>query len=34
MNMPLISLAVLGDTLYVTDALKGGVLLYNKKSGD
>jgi sugar lactone lactonase YvrE len=34
MKMPLISIAVLGDTLYATDALKGRVLLYNKKSGE
>ena len=34
MNMPLISLALLGDTLYATDALKGRVLLYDKKSGE
>ena len=34
MKMPLISLALLGDTLYVTDALKGRVLLYDKKSGE
>ncbi len=33
MHMPLISLAVAGDTLYVTDALKGRVLLYDKTSG-
>ena len=34
MKMPLISMALMGDTLYVTDALKGRVLLYNKKSGE
>jgi DNA-binding beta-propeller fold protein YncE len=34
MNMPLISLALLGDTLYATDALKGRVLLYDKGSGE
>ena len=34
MKMPLISMALVGDTLYVTDALKGRVLLYNKKSGE
>ena len=34
MKMPLISIALVGDTLYVTDALKGRVLLYNKKSGE
>ena len=34
MYMPLISLALLGDTLYATDALKGRVLLYDKKSGE
>ena len=34
MKMPLISMALLGDTLYVTDALKGRVLLYNKRSGE
>jgi sugar lactone lactonase YvrE len=33
MNMPLLSLALLGDTLYATDALKGRILLYDKKSG-
>lgn len=34
MHMPLISLALLGDALYVTDALRGRVLLYDKKSGE
>ncbi len=33
MSMPLISLALSGDTLYATDALKGRLLLYDKKSG-
>ena len=33
MNMPLLSLALLGDTVYATDALKGRILLYDKKSG-
>ena len=34
MSMPLISLALLGDTLYATDALKGRVLLYDKTTGE
>ena len=34
MFMPLISLALLGDTLYATDSLKGRVLLYDKKTGE
>jgi sugar lactone lactonase YvrE len=33
MTMPLVSLAVRGDTLYATDSLKGRVLLYDKASG-
>ena len=34
MGMPLISLAVHGDTLYATDSLKGRVLLYDKVTGE
>ena len=34
MGMPLISLAVHGDTLYATDSLKGRVLLFDKVSGE
>jgi hypothetical protein len=34
MGVPLISLAVHGDTLYATDSLKGRVLLYDKVSGE
>ena len=34
MELPLLSLALLGDTPYATDALKGGVLLYDKQSGE
>ena len=34
MNIPLRSLAILGSTLYATDALKGRVLLYDKESGE
>ena len=34
MNMPLISLALSGDTLYASDALRGRVLLYDKTSGE
>jgi DNA-binding beta-propeller fold protein YncE len=33
MSPPLLSLALRGDTLYATDALKGRVLLYDKASG-
>jgi hypothetical protein len=33
MLMPLVSLAVAGDTLYATDSLKGRILLYDKASG-
>ena len=33
MSMPLLSLAVSGETLYATDALKGRLLLFDKKSG-
>lgn len=34
MGAPLLSLAVHGDTLYVTDSLKGRVLRYNKVTGE
>ena len=34
MELPLLSLALLGDTPYATDALKEGVLLYDKQSGE
>jgi DNA-binding beta-propeller fold protein YncE len=34
MKMPLISLALSGDTLYASDALMGRVLLYDKESGE
>jgi WD40 repeat protein len=34
LSMPLLSLALLGDVLYATDALSGKVLLYDKRSGE
>ena len=34
MELPLPSLALLGDTPYATGALKGGELLYDKQSGE
>ena len=34
MGVPLVSLAVHGDMIYVTDSLKGRVLLYDKTSGE
>ena len=33
-HMPLLSLAVVGDVLYATDALLGRVLLYDKRTGE
>jgi len=34
MRMPLLSLAVSGDTLYATDSLAGKVRMFNKESGE
>ncbi|HEY5741784.1 MAG TPA: hypothetical protein VIS99_04525, partial [Terrimicrobiaceae bacterium] len=33
-HMPLMSLALVGDILYATDALEGGVLLFDKRTGE